>query len=574
MTYVLGINCVYHELSAALIKDGEFVTGIEEERISRIKHGKPALLDNPDMLPIHAIDYCLKAAGITMESVSWIGTSLRPSDRIKNIGADKYYEESGWGTEEGEKKFIEKALRIPVLLEKHYKVPGLAEKFHFLSHHITHSASSFLVSKYEESAIITVDGIGEFASTWIGFGKGTDITTIKEVDYPNSIGFLWEKMSRFLGFSEYDACKVMGLASYGNSNVYAAEFAKIVQLTPDGGFTVDNDIVRFRQENFEPLEALFRTPKINSPAELERIHEDIAAGMQAVTNDVMLHICKYVKDKTGSDNLCLAGGVALNCVSNYEILKSGMFKDIYIQPAAHDGGTALGAAFYIWNTMLKNPRTYVMPDSYSAVAHTEEEILSVIQKEGLKYERHEDIEAKTAELLATGDNIIGWFQGKMEWGPRALGNRTLLADPRNGEMQEILNVRIKRREPFRPFAPSVLIEKADEWFEIPTCTESVSKEYMIYTFPVKKERVGSIPAVTHVDETSRVQLVNPNTNPRYHKLISEFEKHTGIPMVLNTSFNDNEPIVSTPLDAVRTFKRTRMDYLVLHNYLIKQEKEI
>jgi len=566
--FILGINFAYHETAACLVKDGQLIAAVEEERFSRIKHGKDARVDNPDQLPINAINCCLKEGGIKLGDVNHIGLSFDPKERLKNIGADSYFIPSGWGSKEGEERFYEKLQTIPGLL-KDLADQDITKRIHWIPHHVCHAASTFFVSPFKDTAILSIDGIGEFSSTWLGSGEGNKIQVIKEINYPNSLGFLWEKLCKFLGFSEYDAAKVMGLSSYGDPDKFRSQFDSIVKLGSDGNFEINNNILKFRLEDYKELEDLFMVPKINNPDERNRDHDHIAASLQRVTNEILLHLSKYLAEVVGSKNLCLAGGVALNCVANYQVMKSGLFSNIFIQPAAHDAGTALGAAYYIWNQILKGNRSFIMEHTYWGPSYSNEEIRAVLEKEGVKFKKVADLEGLTAQLVAEG-NIVGWFQGRTEWGPRALGNRSLLVDPRKAEMREILNARIKKREPFRPFAPSVLSEDVDEWFNIPKDCQSLSMEFMEFVFPVKKDKVDKIPAVTHIDNTSRIHSVRKEINPRYHTLISEFKKITGVPLVLNTSFNENEPIVCSQQDAVNTFKKTRIDYLAIGDFLVSR----
>ena len=569
--YILGINTTYHELSACLLKDGELVAAVEEERFSRIKHGKPSRIDNPDVLPKQAIDFCLKKAGINFAELNQVGISFCPKDRLKNISVDKYFTEGNWGSKSGEELFYAKIMSVPKLLNEYAGI-DLTNKTIWVPHHISHAGSAYYVSPFEESAIMSIDGIGEIITIWLGVGNGNKMSVIKEIVYPNSIGFLWEKLSKFLGFSDYDAAKIMGLASYGDKKKFYSVFQKLVVVESNGNFNVDNYILRFRSDDYEPLEKLFGVKKLNSPEERTATHENIAAGLQAITNDVVLHLAKFLSETTKSKNLCLAGGVTLNCVSNFEIMHSGYFENIYIQPAAHDAGTALGAAYYLWNDLQSQSRGFVMKHAFWGPDYSESEIENILIREGVQYKKLENIEEITAKLISEG-NIVGWFQGKMEWGPRALGNRSLLVDPRDTNMKKVLNMRIKKREPFRPFAPSVLSEDADSWFEIPKDCTSISTEFMEFAFPVKEEKRKIIPAVTHVDGTSRIQIVRKEINSKYHALISEFKKITGAPMILNTSFNENEPIVCSPIDALKTCKRTKMDYLVIQDFLVSKEAE-
>lgn len=568
-TYILGLNFAYHELSACLVKDGRLIAAVEEERFSRIKRGKKSLVNNPDTLPEHSIRYCLETANIMMYDIDYIGLSFFPDDRLKNINADRYFIDGDWGSEKGEKLFYKKISRVPLLLNK-FAGHDVTKKIRWIPHHVCHAASAFLVSPFKESAILSIDGIGEFSSTTLGYGKDNSLTSVGEIDYPHSIGFFWEKMSMYLGFTEYDSSKVMGLAAYGDANRFYPIFQRIVTLQPGGGFTINNDIMRFRVNDFSQLENIFGIRKINSPSDIRKDHEDIAAALQKITDDVVMHIATFLKERTGSEHLCLAGGVALNCVSNGYLMTSGLYKSIYVQPAANDAGTAMGAAFYIWNVVLGHQRSFVLQHVYWGPKYSDVEILSSLkQKKVTRYRKVRNIAQEVAERLADG-NIIGWFQGGVEWGPRALGNRSLLADPRRADMKMILNERIKRREHFRPFAPSILKDQAASWFVIPKNCSSISTESMVINFDVKKHMGEKIPAVTHVDGTSRVQFVSKKTNPLYYKLISSFYRQTGVPMVLNTSFNDNEPIVCSPDDAIKTFLRTKMDYLAIGNYLVSK----
>ncbi len=569
--YTLGLNTTYHELSACLLKDGDLVTAVEEERFNRIKHGKPALIDNPDVLPIKAIEYCLETAGIGFADIGHVAFSFCPKDRLQNQGVDKHFIEGDWGSKSGEELFHSKLMTLP---DRISDLAGfdLKEKVIWVPHHISHAGSGYYVSPFSESAVLSIDGIGEVTSTWMGSGLDNKMGVIKEIGYPNSVGFLWEKFSKFLGFTEYDAQKLMGLASYGDPQKFLPAFKKIVMIGADGEFELDNDIIRFRADDYGPLEELFGIKALINPEDRTKDHEDLAASLQAITDEVTLNLVKFLSEKTKSRNLCMAGGVALNCVSNYAIMKSGLFDNIYIQPAANDAGTALGAAYHVWNDQMNKPREFVMDNAYWGPEFSNAEVEKALRTEGLEYKKVENIEEIVAGLIADG-NIIGWFQGKMEWGPRALGDRSLIVDPRNGDMREVLNVRIKRRELFRPFAPSVLEEDAREWFEMPEDCQSISTEFMEFTFPVQKSKIGQIPAVTHIDDTSRIQVVKRETNPRYHKLITEFKKLTGVPMVLNTSFNDNEPIVCSPAEAINTFQRTKMDYLAIQDFLVARKDQ-
>jgi carbamoyltransferase len=565
-TYILGLNATYHDLAACLLRDGVLLAAVEEERFSRIKHGKRARIDNADALPMAAIEYCLRMAGISLAEVFRIGYSFVPKLRLKNIGAEPYVAEASWGSDAGEQAFVERLSGVPGKLSELLGT-DVRDRFVWLPHHICHAASAYLPSPFAESAVLSIDGIGEFATTWLGHGVGRHLKGCKELDYPHSLGFLWEKLAQFLGFTEYDASKIMGLASYGDHRRFYPRLRSLVSLDRPGEFALSSDILRFRSADFAPLEALLLTRCRTRGQELQPVHQDLAAALQKLTDEVVLHLGSYLSAATGSRRLCLAGGVALNCVANYALWKSGLFDEIYVQPAANDAGTALGAALFLWTSGLAKERGFVMEHPFFGPEFSPEELERALGASGLRYQRLDSIAAVAAKLLSDG-RIVGWFDGRVEWGPRALGHRSLLADPRRPDMQDTLNRRIKHREPFRPFAPSVLSEHAAEWFELPEQCRSISTEFMNFTFPVRSTHKGRVPAITHVDGTSRIQVVDHRRNPRYHALIRAFYEGTGVPMLLNTSFNENEPIVCTPEDAIRTFTRTRMDALVLGDFLI------
>lgn len=566
--YILGINSAYHESAAAIIKNGKLLACAEEERFNRIKHAKKAKIDNPDELPTNAINYCLKEAGVGLKDIDHIGFSFNPEKRVMNICVEEEVVEGDWGSRSGELEFFKKVLKVP---EKLSQSAGqdISKKFHWIDHHLCHAASAFFVSPFENAAILSIDGIGEFATAWLGIGDKNKIMALKEIYYPNSLGFVWEKFDKFIGLTEYDSAKVMGLSAYGDWNKYYPKFQEIVKIGEDGEFTVDNNILKFRTEDFEPLEKLFETGKIDSINKRTKEHEDIAAGLQKITDDIMLNLVKYLSERTNSKNLCMSGGIALNSVTNSKILSSNYFQNVYLQPASHDAGTALGAAYYLWCNILNRERNFVMRHPFFGPTYSDNAVEKILAENNLRHQRIIGIENVTASLLAKG-NIVGWFQGRLEWGPRALGNRSILTDPRDIKMKDLLNNRIKHREPFRPFAPSVLAEDADSWFEIPEA-KSISSEFMMFAFNTKKEKLGLIPAVMHVDGTSRIQIVKKESNPMFYKLISEFKKITGVPMVLNTSFNvAGEPIVCSPNDAINMFKQTEMDYLVINDFLISK----
>lgn len=574
--YILGLNSAYHESAACLVRDGELVAAAEEERFSRRKHAKPARVDNSGELPLAAIRFCLAEAGrrageeLTLARIEHVGYSLDFEARRAAHSTHRHpypLPAGDFGSPEGESLFCRRGSSVADRLRRR----GFRGRFHFLPHHACHAASAFFVSPFEEAAVLVIDGIGEFDSTTLYHGRGNRLTRLEGLPYPHSLGFLWEKLAKFLGFSEYDACKVMGLASYGDPGRFREPFRRLVQLTPEG-FTVDDAVARFRIEDYALLEALLglagRSRPVEEAEDEARPYADLAATLQEVTEEAVLTLARRARERTGSRRLCLAGGVALNCVANGRLLASGLFDQVFIQPAAHDGGTALGACYRLWNQHLDGPRRYLFNSPYLGPEFSAAEIEKALAARGLRYEKSGAVEAEAARLLA-GGKVVAWFQGAMELGPRALGNRSILADPRRPEMVALLNRKVKHREPFRPFCPSVLAGKAGEWFELAGCT--LPAAYMLAAYRVHPQRRQEIPAVIHVDGTSRVQLVSPEVNPRYHRLIEEFERLTGVPILLNTSFNDGEPIVCSPADAVRTFLATGIDVLVAGDWVVHRQ---
>ena len=556
--HILGINSAYHESSACLVSNGKLVAAAEEERFNRVKHAKKARVDNPDRLPLEAINFCLREANIEFCEVDCVAYSFNPPERLKNVQTGEDVSEGGWGSSKGEETFYNLLMNIP---ERVREMAGEPVQFYWIDHHLAHAASAFFVSPFESSAVLSVDGIGEFTTTWLGFGEGNNLNVVKEIHYPNSLGFLWERITKFLGFTEYDAAKIMGLSAYGDPEKYYDAFLQFVTI--GSGFTIDNDVTKFRIEDYSGLEALFGKKREKGEPITQR-HKDIAAALQKVNEDIILDLAEYLYEETTLENICIAGGVGLNCVTNGILEEKGPFKRIYIQPAANDGGTAIGAAYYVWCSLLHGEREYVMENPFVGPEYSDGEMVEALEKAGLPYTRVENIEEVTASLVAEG-NVVAWFQGRMEIGPRALGNRSILADPRNPRMKDILNEKIKYREWFRPFAPSVLEERTKDWFER-NCN-SLSARFMLFAFKTKDSKKKLIPSVIHVDGTSRVQTVSENFNPRYYWMIRAFEDLTGVPLVLNTSFNSREPIVCSPEDAVRTFVKNKMDYLVLGNFL-------
>lgn len=561
---VLGINSVYHESSAALTIDGHVAAAIEEERLIRYKHGKSASVGTAHLLPINAIQQCLEIACIDISEVDFIAYSFCPQKRSKEFQIDSISLEGDWGSVQGEMIFQQSLSQVQGELIKLFG--PLNVRLVWVPHHECHAASTFYPTGWDSAAILVADGIGENASTVIAYGNGPRIRSIKSVHYPYSLGFLWEKMSQYLGFTEYDACKVMGLAAYGDPQRFKEAFEKLACLTNDG-FFIDKEIIQYRVPNFQPLEMLFGPRHHTLGQGCIDIAADVAAALQEFTNKSMLHLAEIAHTLTDSNKLCLAGGVALNCVSNFFVKEHSPFEEIYIPPGTHDSGTAIGAALKVHHDRTQTKGSFQLTP-YLGPDYDDLDYQVPIHEAGLQPKFTRNIALETARLIAAG-KIVAWFQGRMEFGPRALGNRSLLADPRNPEMREILNQKVKHREDFRPFAPSVLASEAHNWFELGQFSHSL--KYMLFTCPASPSKRDEIPAVLHVDGTARVQLVYPETNPRYHKLIEEFFNLTEVPILLNTSFNDSEPIICSPKDAVATFMKIRIDILVLGNYIIERD---
>lgn len=564
---ILGINSAYHESAASLVINGEQICFIEEERVNRVKHAKTSEIDNPHVLPAGAMKRCLEIAGLSFTDIDFFAYSFAKEGRLQNIGVDTHLTPGSWGTEEGENLFHSKLMMVPEVLQE---ITGfdVEDKLVWVDHHLAHAASAFLCSPFKEAIVLVVDGIGEFDSISAYIGRHNQLGKIFSLPYPHSLGFLWEKICKFLGFSEYDACKLMGLSTYGDPSKMREAFSLLARLDEATLFQVDNEVARFRSDDMSGLEELFG-PARAKDAPIEMRHKDIAAALQEFTEKVVLQLAQKLKKKFRINKLCLAGGAALNCVANTVLQKQGSFPDIFIQPSANDAGTALGAALYVWCGLNEQLRDFSLSHSFWGPEYKEEDVTRAIKASGLRAEKVADAPVRAAKFIDQG-KIVGWFQGKMEMGPRALGNRSLLADPRRKDMRDVLNRKIKHREDFRPFAPSVLAEKAADWFDCHG--RSVSEEFMLFAYSTRKKNHEKIPAVVHVDNSSRIQAVNKDTNPRYHQLISAFESISGIPMVLNTSFNDSEPIVMTPDDAINTFKKTGIDVLFLNDHMILREE--
>jgi len=564
MKRLLGINSVYHESSAAMIVNGELVAAAEEERFSRKKHAKDARIDNPHHLPLKAIEYCLNSEGVDPDEIDAFCYSFNPQLRADQFQLDTEALEGDWGSAEGEKIFRACIQEAPRALSSFLGV-GVQERFHWVTHHLAHAASAFFASGFPEAAVLVADGIAENASAIIAKASGTEIAELEEIHYPHSLGFLWEKLSEFLGFTSRDASKVMGLAAYGDENGFSQIFDSLCWMDRDG-FRVNRSLAQFRQPRFDKLASLLGPKRMCSEVMSQR-HYNIASSLQRFTDQAMLALARKAFDLFPRKNLCMAGGLALNCRTNQLIKDRGPFENLYIPPAPHDAGTAAGAALIINFKLNGSPGTLnaVPPSPYLGPAFSNREIEREVVRSGLKGDYAEEPWKRAAVLLAKGQ-IIGWFQDRMEFGPRALGNRCILADPREIGTREKLNMTIKHRENFRPLGPSVLLEAADEWFSLGRFSESLA--YMVFACPVRHDKVEMIPAVVHADLSARVQLVRHEDNPKFYKLIKAFHKMTGVPMVLNTSFNIKEPIVCTPRDALETFEKSKLDALVIGNYVV------
>ena len=566
--HILGINFSGHDSAASIIRDGKIIACAAEERFLRLKH--------TGVFPFKAIEYCLKEAGIQLLDLDHIGFYWNPGNEIvSNYDSRDYVRDN--------REFLYFLMNqlftlIPkgekridgIVQEVQFRAKPNPMRIYFCEHHMVTAASCFFVSPFHESAILTIDSYGEETTTMFSYGKGNKIDVIDEIKLPNSVGQLYSTVTQFLGFrTNSGEGKVMGLASYGKLSYYDA-FGKIVKLLPRGRFELDLSYFEFfrrtgRKYSDKFIE-VFGSPRKGEAEPITDRHADIAASIQKVTGDLMVHFATHLKEVTGSGNLCMAGGVALNSVGNGKIFKPRLFKNICVQPAANDVGTSLGSALYVYHQLHHYPRRFVQTHDYWGPSYTAEEIGKMLEIAKIPYTRYDNIEEVTAHLLVD-NKIIGWFQGRMEFGPRALGNRSILANPCHPDMKDILNTWVKHRESFRPFAPSILEEKCGEYFD-----ENYPSPYMLLVYDVLPKKRKVVPAITHVDNTGRVQTVNQEQNPRYYRLIKEFEKITGVPVILNTSFNiRGEPIVCTPQDALKCFIATGMDYLVMDNFLIAKE---
>ena len=573
--YILGINAYHGDSSACLLKDGIVVCATEEERIRRIKHWAG--------FPSQAIKFCLEDEGISIEQVNYITISRDPKSNFykKILHALRYSMSISviWDRLGNSKKVSSVKQELANLF--HLPISSIKAEVHNIEHHRSHIASSFFASPFKESAILSIDGFGDFTSTMTAVGSGNKFKVLKEVNYPHSLGVFYTAVTQFLGFPNYgDEYKVMGLAPYGKPK-YLKELEQILKLSDDGFFKLNKKYFKHFKEGVAmdweggspTIESLFTKDwedlfgkSREKGAKLEQWHIDLATSAQKFTEKVIFHLLNHLHQETGSENICITGGVAQNSVANGRILENTPFKNIYIPSAGHDAGTSIGSAFYLYNQLLGNSRMPEITSAYFGSKFNHEEIIKVLDKEGVTYTivSDDDLFERVSDKLVDG-GVVGWFQGRAEFGPRALGNRSILVDPRRKDAKDLLNEKIKRRESFRPFAPSILKEAVGEYF-----IQHDAVPFMEKVFDIKKEKYEQIPAVTHVDGTGRLQSVDKDVSPRYHKLISKFAEKTGVPILLNTSFNENEPIVNKPEEALACFLRTKMDMLVMENIIIER----
>lgn len=589
--YILGISCYYHDSAAALLHDGILVAAAQEERFTRRKHDYG--------FPHAAIEFCLRQAGITGHDLDYAVFYEKPFLKFERILLSILgsYPQSYRVFREAMISWFDEKLWVRSHIAERVGIPK--ERVLFVEHHLSHAASALLCSPFDEAAIITVDGVGEWTTTAIGRGRAdwgggkNEIVLDHEIRFPHSLGLLYSAFTAFLGFEVNEGeYKVMGMAPYGQPR-YLDKVEQLIRVDPDGAFTLDMDYFSFHYSDSrtfnEKFEALFGPPRdpavdfvttLTQPSvdpdapdiRQNQYYADVAASIQVVLEEVLLKMARHVHAQTGLSKLCLAGGVALNSVANGRILRETPFEEIYVQPAAGDAGGALGAALYLWHVGLQHRRQFVMDHAFWGEGYTDAMIHQFLREQEIPFEEYDEARLldRVAGELASG-KVVGWFQGRFEWGPRALGNRSILADPRRPEMKDVVNVKIKFREPFRPFAPVVQEEQADVYFEGDGLLRQYPARFMLLVTPVREDQRATIPAVTHVDGSARLQTVSRTTNPRYYGLIERFGAATGVPVLLNTSFNlRGEPIVASPGDALSTFAKSGIDLLVLDRFVIRK----
>jgi carbamoyltransferase len=573
---VLGINAYHADSSAAIFVDGKMIAAIEEERFRRVKHwaGFPSL----------AIEFCLKEAGVTLEQVNHIAIGRDPKAKflkkllflLKNPGGGMRVVKERFSNSRKVASLEQEFLQIASV-----DTAALKQKIHNVEHHRSHLASAFFASPFEEAALLSIDGSGDFTTTMIGVGKGNQIQILDSVDFPHSAGIFYSAFTQWLGFPHYgDEYKVMGLAPYGKPN-YVDQLKSVIRFKDDGLFELDltyfrnakQGIISYGDDHIPVVATLYTDTLVQKfgPARkkeepLTQFHKDMAASVQRFTEELIYHILNHLQKRTGLSNVCIAGGVAQNSVANGKITRQTNFSEVYIPSAGHDAGISMGAALYVYNHTLQQPRQPAIWSAYTGSHFSNEEIESYLQSRNIAYKKLNDDELYNyvADRLINA-GVVGWFSGRSEFGPRALGGRSILADPRRADAKDLLNAKIKRRESFRPFAPSILKEYVDEYFEVNDVVPFMEK-----VFPIRNEKKASIPAVTHADGSGRLQSVDKHVSPRYYQLINAFREKSGVPILLNTSFNENEPIVNTPAEALDCFLRTQMDMLVMENIIVER----
>jgi carbamoyltransferase len=577
MTAILGISAFYHDSAAALVVDGEIVAAAQEERFTRKKHDSS--------FPKNAVDFCLHEAGITAKQLDYVGFYDKPLAKFERL-IETYLAFAPQGYlsfRQALPLWLKQKLHIPTEIQQ--AIPEYRRRIVFLDHHQSHAASAFFPSPFEEAAILTLDGVGEWSTTCIGHGRGNKLSLTHEIRFPHSLGLLYSAFTQYTGFrvnsGEY---KLMGLAPYGEPRYQDHILDYLLDLKPDGSLQMDMSYFNYCQGltmTNSKFHRLFGGKPRLPDSPITQREMDLAASIQSVSEKVMLRSATHAHRLTGSKNLVLAGGVALNCVGNGRILRESPFDKIWIQPAAGDAGGALGTALFIWNQLLEKPRRLDESDSqhgsFLGPEYSQSTIRNVLDKQHAVYHEHgsHDLLCEEVATAIASGAVVGWFQGRMEFGPRALGARSILGDARNPHMQSVMNLKIKFRESFRPFAPMVLQEFVNQYFEMQADEES---PYMQIVAPVKKEhRIparSAIPAVTHVDYSARLQTIDRHRNPLMHKLLTCFHQQTGCPLMINTSFNvRSEPIVCTPMDAYRCFLMTEMDTLVIDKYVLHKAEQ-
>jgi carbamoyltransferase len=572
---ILGINAYHGDASACLVQDGQLIAAVEEERFNRVKHWAG--------FPAESIRYCLKVGGISAADLDHVAVSFNPKANLNRKLLFTLQQRPSLSSllDRFNKQSKSTSLKQELAEACYSTSEDILATIHNLEHHTTHLASAFFISPFEKAAILSIDGMGDFVSTLAAAGEGNHLEYFSRTHYPHSIGYLYNAITLYLGFPAYgDEYKVMGLAPYGEPE-YLEAFQRLIYPQGDSFelnldyFTHHEQGIAMKWENGAPIVEPFHSPELekllgparHSESEITQKHQNIAASVQAVTEEIIFHLINRLSDRCNSENLCLAGGVAMNSVANGKITQNTPFKNIYIPVGAADNGTSIGAAFFIWNHLLKQPRQFVLDHAYWGSEFTDEECLLALQSHDLQPQirEREALLEHVVDALCEG-KVVGWFQGRMEFAARALGNRSLLADPRRADMRDIINLKIKFRQKFRPFAPSILEERVGEFFEV-----DEPAPFMEKVFKIRSEKREQIPAVTHVDGTGRLQSVSRQTNPLYWDLINTFAQRTGIPIVLNTSLNENEPIVRTPTEAIQCFLRTHMDALVLGSYYVERK---